>query len=60
LNEIDVHLAFSRGTYYAYSISPAEEADVSRFQRLYAVMFTLTVTGALLMSTVVFAVNDPK
>jgi hypothetical protein len=31
-----------------------------RLQRLYAVMFTLAVAGALLFNTVAFAVNDPK
>jgi hypothetical protein len=31
-----------------------------RFQKLYAVMFCLAVSGALLVSTAAFAVNDPK
>ena len=60
LGRLHVHLAFSPEFYYALVVTPAEEANMVRFQRIYAVMFSLAVTGALLFSTVAFAVNDPK
>ena len=36
------------------------EAKMTRTQRTWAMLFTLTVTCALLFSNVAFALNDPK
>jgi len=39
---------------------PAGEAKMTRYQRTWATLFTLAVTCSLLLSTVAFALDDPK
>jgi len=36
------------------------EAKMTRTQRAWAMLFTLTVSGSVLFSNVAFALNDPK
>jgi hypothetical protein len=40
--------------------SPCEEAEMVRFERIWASLFVLAVTCSLFFSTVAFALNDPK
>jgi hypothetical protein len=56
-----VHLAFSRRRYYnEREVTSLKEATVTRLQKIWVLLFTLSVTCSMLLSSVAFAINDPK
>jgi hypothetical protein len=42
------------------TLSGLQEANMSRFHRIWVTVFTAAVTCSLLFSSVAFAINDPK
>jgi hypothetical protein len=57
-----IHLAFIGPQYYDAHLNDQRllEANMTRLQKTWITLFTLTVVCSMLLSNVAFALNDPK